>query len=184
MTETRLKILLVILVLSSTACAQWQPDYQHAHANAQQIMKDEFLWSPIEETSPFGNDDGADAIIEFYEWRKSNKSKKAKDFIAYIITEWGYKTYNFNITDTIEINKFISSSQIGDRIFFGIDDIIIATGFGQLIIEGKIDEDLKSITLVALHRQLLPFSLRRVEESYRNGRANNLKRMIEIINAA
>jgi uncharacterized protein YfeS len=32
-------------------------------------MNEEFYWSPIEETAPFGNDDGADIYAGFKDWR-------------------------------------------------------------------------------------------------------------------
>jgi uncharacterized protein YfeS len=68
--------------------------------------------------------------------------------------------------------------------YLGIDDVIISTGFGQLIIEGEIDEDLKALTLTALKRQLLPISLKLFDPDFRIRREVMLKRMIEIINAA
>lgn len=177
-------ILLITSGLILISCNDWKPDFNHAHPNAQKLMTDEFLWSPIEESSPFGNDDGSDAIYKFYDWRKSNKTQSPIKFIESLLKEWNYNIYNYSQIDTIEIQKFIDSKNIGNRLYFGIDDIIIATGFGQFIIEGKIDNDLKALTLTALKRQLLPFSIKFVDLDYRTKRIENIKRMIEIINAA
>ncbi len=176
-------IILIALLLVLSSC--WNPDFKNAHPNAQKLMTDEFLWNSLEPTAPFGNDDGADAIWEFYNWRKTNKKQKAINFIDYLLKEeWKYDVYNYSITDTVEIGEFIETSSIGDRLFFGIDDIIIATCFGQFIIEGKIDSDLKQLTLIALERQKLQFSLKHINENYRESRKKQLERMIEIINAA
>ncbi|WP_224999986.1 hypothetical protein [Cesiribacter sp. SM1] len=176
--------LFVSLELLFTMCNSWEPDYEHAHPNAKALMTDDFLWSPLEPSSPFGNDDGADAVWQFYEWRKNNQNTRAKEFIPFLLTEWNYKTYDYTQVDTVAIKEFIVSGNIGDRLYMGIDDVIIATGFGQLIMEGKIDADLKSLTLIALNRQLLPISLSLVNEEYRNTRESQLQRMIKIINAA
>ncbi|HSV11878.1 MAG TPA: hypothetical protein VLI68_13975, partial [Hanamia sp.] len=35
--------------------------FKSANPKAQALMTDEFYWSPIEETAPFGSDDGSDA---------------------------------------------------------------------------------------------------------------------------
>ena len=176
--------LIVSLGLLFTMCNSWEPNYEHAHPKAKALMTDEFLWSPVEPSSPFGSDDGADAVWRFYEWRKGNRNKRASEFIPFLLTEWNYKTYDYTHIDTVAIKEFIESGNLGDRLYMGIDDAIIATGFGQLIIEGKIDADLKSLTLVALNRQLLPISLSLVGEDFRNTRENQLQRMINIINAA
>ena len=176
--------LLIISILTMISCSNWNPDYKNAHPKAKELMKDEFLWNPIDGNSPFGNDDGADAVYRFYEWRKNNKTVNTVNFIGELLLEWNYKTYNFQQTDTLEIEKYTKSSDIGVRMFLGIDDAIIATGFGQLILEGKIDKELKELTLIAIERQLLPFSLNLFEKSLREVRVEKLKRMKEIINAA
>jgi uncharacterized protein YfeS len=162
----------------------WVPDFKHAHPNAQSLMKDELLWSPIEESSPFGNDDGADAIYKFHEWRESNRTESPLRFIEQLLKEWNYSVYDYSKTDSVKIQEFISLNSIGDRLYIGIDDLIIATGFGQFIMEGKIDKDLKILTLTALNRQIQSFSLRLFDLDYRLKRQKQLKRMIEIIKAA
>ena len=170
------------LMVLNASC--WKPDLKHAHPNAQKLMTDDFLWSPLEQSSPFGNDDGADAIWEFKEWRKSNKRKSPLIFIKNLLNEWNYTVYDYSQIDTLEIRLFINSSDIGDRLCFGIDDVIIATGFGQFILEGKIDTDLKQLTLIALNRQLNPMLLKYVDKDYREIRIKQLNKLIEIINAA
>lgn len=37
-----------------------------------------------------------------------------------------------------------------------MDDAIIATGFGQYLLEGKIDKDILELSKIALKRQLIP----------------------------
>jgi uncharacterized protein YfeS len=177
-------ISLITLGLFVSGCNTWKPDFKHANPKAQKIMTDDFLWSPIEESSPFGNDDGADAIYKFYEWRKSNSTENPRIFIEKILKEWNYSIYDYSKTDSIKIREFIASNSIGERIYLGIDDLIIATGFGQFVIEGKIDQDLKNLTITALLRQTQAFSLNLFELNYRPKRLSQLKRMFDIINAA
>lgn len=39
--------------------------FENAHPWAKRFMNDAFFFSPIEETAPFGSDDGADAYAGF-----------------------------------------------------------------------------------------------------------------------
>jgi uncharacterized protein YfeS len=177
------QILLTIILISISSCSNWYPDFKKAHPNAKVLMKDEFLWSPIEVSSPFGNDDGADAIYDFHNWRKQNADKNPMIFIEKLLGDWNYKTYNYYKIDTVEIRYFINSYDIGDRVYLGIDDVIISVAFGQLILEGKIDKDLKTLALTALNRQMLPISIKMFDTEYQNIRIKHQTRMIEIINA-
>lgn len=175
---------LPLIVLFLFSCDTWKPDLQHAHSKAQMLMTDPFLWSSNDETAPFGNDDGSDAIFDYYKWRLKHSERSNIEFIKLKLVEWNYKVYDYYTIDTNAIRTFIKSNKIGDRIYLGIDDLIISIGFGQFIIEGKIDPDLKSLTLIALQRQLLSISLELFDLNYRAKRIKELNRMNEIINAA
>jgi len=43
-----------------------------AHPNAKVLMKEDFYWSPIDESGPFGSDAGSDAAYGFQKWRKGH----------------------------------------------------------------------------------------------------------------
>ena len=43
----------------------------------------------------------------------------------------------------------------------GMDNAIIAVGFGQFVVEGKMDDDIKNLTKIAITREQLPFMLER-----------------------
>ena len=51
-------------------------------------MKDDFFWSPIEETGPFGSDDGSDAAFSFLDWRAQHKSASPVKFLNELIRDW------------------------------------------------------------------------------------------------
>ena len=53
-------------------------------------MKDEFYWSPIEETAPFGSDDGSDAAYGFRQWRLLNKNISPVVYLKELIERWQY----------------------------------------------------------------------------------------------
>jgi len=82
--------------------------FNSAHPNAQALMADEFYWSPIEETAPFGSDDGSDAAYGFRDWRHTNKTGSAVSYLKNLITDWNYPYYDYTEIDTIKIKEYIT----------------------------------------------------------------------------
>ena len=77
-----------------------------------------------------------------------------------------------------------SSNSMGGMYLLGQDNAIIGTGFAQFVLEGNIDNDIKSLTITAIKRQLLPLLINRYDESYRDKRKQQLTKMLAVINKA
>lgn len=152
-----------------------------AHPKAKQIMTEEFFWSPIEESGPFGSDDGSDAFYGFRKWRQSNKTISPTVYLKELIEDWGYQPFDFNEMNEENLKKYISSSQISARTLTGQDNAIIAIGFGQFVLEGKIDKDIKTFTKTALKRELLPSIIEMWDEGYKKTRTEQLTKMLATV---
>lgn len=199
-----------------------------AHPHAQALMKEDFYWSPIEETGPFGSDDGWEAAQGFRQWRVSNKSVSPVNYLKELIAGWNYPYFDWREMDTTKIKAFIvsranideasiqeqiqqlkavlqnsadssqrqmddaqlrqvilSSAQgMGGIFLLGQDNAIIGTGFAQLALEGKVDDELKVLTATAIKRQLLPVLINRYDDNYRDKRKEQLTKMLAVINRA
>jgi uncharacterized protein YfeS len=199
-----------------------------AHPNAKTLMAEDFYWSPIEETGPFGSDDGWEAAQGFREWRLANKSESPIAYLKDLIARWQYPYFNWNEMDAEKIKAYIgtkanpdeaslqlqmqqmreafknhpdtsmkniddaqlrqvilsSSQQVGGIFLLGQDNAIIGTGFAQLALEGKIDHDLKSLTITAIKRQLLPVLINRYDSDYRDKRREQLTKMLSVMTQA
>jgi uncharacterized protein YfeS len=186
---------------------------------ARTILTQDFYWSPVNDFSPFGNDDGSDAFHYFKEWRKKNKSSSPVVFLNQLISEWGYPKFDLTELNETEIAKYletkaggISSSQIsamreqfkkmseqagkefkeeefqqimsmssesmGGTYLFSQDNAVIAVGFGQFILEGKIDSDIAEMTKIAIQRELLPILITRLDERFQEERMETLNQML------
>lgn len=196
MKQTFSYIMLILLTLFLASCSSKEKDerevsksansemedyeisFKTAHPNAQKLMTDEFYWNPIEETSPFGNDDGHDAFYGFKEWRESNKTESPIIFLKELIKRWNYPTFDLNEMNEANLKKYISSNSLGKMTLTGQDNAIIAVGFGQFVLEGKIDEDLKTLTKIALKRELLPSIIGMWETDYQKQRIKLLTKML------
>jgi uncharacterized protein YfeS len=89
--------------------------FKSAHAKAQALMTDEFYWSPIEETAPFGSDDGSDAAYGFRQWRLLNKTTSPVSYLKDLIERWQYPYFDYNEMDTSKINAYITSKANPDE---------------------------------------------------------------------
>lgn len=87
-----------------------------AHPRAQALMTEDFYWSPIEETAPFGNDDGFDAAYGFRDWRHANKAENPLVYLKDLITGWNYPQFDYTETDTIKIEEYIKRPTKTDKI--------------------------------------------------------------------
>jgi len=89
--------------------------FKSAHPKAQALMTDEFYWSPIEETAPFGSDDGSDAAYGFRQWRLLNKTTSPVTYLTDLIEGWQYPFFDYNEMDTTKIKEYISSKANPDE---------------------------------------------------------------------
>jgi uncharacterized protein YfeS len=74
------------------------------------------------------------------------------------------------------------SGSMGETFLTGIDNAIIGVGFGQFVLEGKIDEDIKALTQTAIKRELLPILLENWTHEYQATRVNQLNEMLKVLN--
>jgi uncharacterized protein YfeS len=210
---------------SNTQMDNYELSRETAHPKAKEILIDDFYWSPIEESGPFGSDDGSDAFYGFRQWRSTNKSISPLKFLEDLFISWEYPKFNLNELDTAKIHSYISartsvenpeikeqmktmmehfkqkakeegkefdekqfkemmsstSNNMGGTYLLGQDNAIISVGFGQFVLEGKIDADLKTLAKTAINRELLPILIDRWENPYKQTRIDQLTKMLAVL---
>lgn len=131
---------------------------QTAHERAKQLIPEEFFWDCSDELSPFGSDEGDTALAEWRDWRATNQTIPSIECLKWTIEGVGemlWHQYNASL-----LNKDLLAQQIADEEFddhqyiYTLDISVIATGFGQLVDEGVIDADNKSMIALAIDRQI------------------------------
>lgn len=85
--------------------------------------------------------------------------------------------------DEKEFKEMMSSvsSNMGGTFLLGQDNVVIAVGFGQFALEGKIDEDIKKLTKTAINRELLPILINRWGDEYKETRVSQLNDMLIVV---
>jgi uncharacterized protein YfeS len=140
----------------------------HRHPRANEIMTDERLWDCVNELAPFGSDEGADAYVEYRRWRAENPDANLEECIAWIL---GGKQgeYNDRLVNQEGIEQYLSGNY--DSVLglpypdaFTLDATIIASVLGQLVDEGRVDDNVKRYARVAIARQSHPLILSRIDD--------------------
>lgn len=131
-------------------------DKEHAHKRAVELIPEEFFWSCTDELAPFGSDEGDLALAEYRRWKKENPYRKTFECLVWTIESVGeisFNNYNEALLSKDNIKSKIHDSNFNDHQYiFTLDRCVIATGFGQLIDEGKIDLENKEIIQYAINR--------------------------------
>lgn len=132
------------------------PTRKTSHPNFVASMKAEFYYDCTDEFSPFGNDDGADLLFKLEDWYR--EKKLIRNIVRWLfnnIDEMGFKYRSKGLSEILALET-LNKIEGEDKYFFeSMDNAIIAAGFGQIKITGKIDAKLKDLTIIALDRQLL-----------------------------
>jgi uncharacterized protein YfeS len=140
----------------------------HRHPRANAIMTDDRLWDCVNELAPFGSDEGADAYIEYRSWRAENPDANLEECLSWILG--GQQAgYNESLIASAGIESYLSGSpdSVLDLPFpdaLTLDTTIIATVLGQLVDEGRIDENVKTYARVAVARQMHPLILAQIKD--------------------
>jgi uncharacterized protein YfeS len=94
---------------STPSMERFEFSLKTAHPNAQALMAEEFYWSPVEDTAPFGSDSGFDAAYGFREWRLRNKNSSPVTYLNELVQRWQFPFFDYNEMDTLKIQEYIST---------------------------------------------------------------------------
>ena len=157
---------------------------EFAHPKAIELIPDEFFWDCVDELAPFGSDEGDMALAEYREWRKENPDKSIIDCLIWVIEDVGemdFKDFNDTLLDRNLIKSQLNDDNYdSEQYIFTLDISVIATGFAQLVDEGKIDDGAKPIINLAIDREIISSELM-INWEYSEEYINNLKKLKEVL---
>ncbi|WP_075351988.1 hypothetical protein [Algoriphagus marinus] len=156
------------------------PEPEFAHETAKEIMNEDFFWSPIEETGPFGSDAGSDCFYIYSEWLNSNPTGTGMDFLKEHLEESQFPTFDFETTQNKDVEKLLDETPIYDVI--SIDNIIISIVFTQLFHNGKVEKESLELAEKAVKRQLSTHIVDEYREDYIDTRRTQLNKILTALN--
>ena len=132
------------------------PARETSHPSFLKFMTSDFYYNCTDEYSPFGNDDGADLLYNLEDWyREKRLSRNIVKWMFNQIDEMGFEFQSKHCSELLDLKTINEIHEKDEYLISSMDNSIIATGFGQIKVTGKIDTKLKVLTLKAFNRQLL-----------------------------
>jgi uncharacterized protein YfeS len=157
------------------------PAQEDIHPQVKELLTDNFFLSTTEETAPFGNETGREAFIGFKQWRQTHRNESPVVYLSQFIRSLQYPAFDLETLHLDKLSEYISSTLSGAQMLTEQDNAVIAIGFGQLMLEGKIEEKLLDLTQIALHREILPVLIDHFDDDYHAIRREKLAKMLEVI---
>ncbi|GAA4465805.1 hypothetical protein GCM10023189_46960 [Nibrella saemangeumensis] len=154
-----------------------------AHPKAKALLSEAFFWSATEKSAPFGNEEGAAAFSGFRQWRPANPNDSPVLYLNQLIANWNYPAFDLTTVTLDELSAYITQGPSGAGPLIEQDNAVIAVGFGQFVLEGRIEKDLQILTKIALQRELLPVLLSHFPDSYQPKRRDLLSRLLKAVEA-
>src|ERR1700720_3315369 len=106
---------LLIYTIGATAqdnSGQFEFSLTTAHPNARALMKEDFFWSPIDDSGPFGSDGGSDAAYGFHKWRQSHAAVSPIVYLKDLIASWHFPVIAWDEMDTVTIKEYMRTPYI------------------------------------------------------------------------
>jgi uncharacterized protein YfeS len=131
----------------------WELSEDTAHPNAVKLLNQPFFWDIGDESSPFGNETGAD-VLQFYRAAfAEDPHLDGSDFLSDVFQEWDLdRRFAEGIPDEELAYRL-------DREHFHIlayDDAVVATAFAEVVFLGTVSVELAEAAIRSLTRQSTP----------------------------
>ena len=157
----------------------WELSPETAHPQAAQSLTDEFFWDCTDENAPFGNDTGADTLAFFQVWRAEHPRSNPCEFLGEILREaFEVSDDDWNVVEPEQVRKLLDESEYD---VFVRDDTVIAVAFGQVVLDGRVDAEIKRRAMLALQRQSLSVVIERRGWVSPQERIERVRRMREVL---
>jgi uncharacterized protein YfeS len=131
----------------------WKLSPEKAHPKAAKLLKAEFFWDCVDENSPFGNDNGADALQQYRLWRANNPGGDPVQFIKELLPNWQCSLEKWK---QLTPSAFQAPLLEGGYELETGDDVIISVAFARLIFDGVVGHEMSSLALEAINREQDP----------------------------
>ena len=130
----------------------WEFTRKQAHLKARARLNKAFYWEEDDANSPLGSETGHGTASAYEEWCRDKRRAGVRRFLEQLMQGWGLADTDWDVLDVERLQSQLQQDafQILTR-----DDMGIGLAFAQMILEGKVDPEVKRIALLAVERQLL-----------------------------
>lgn len=130
----------------------WELTRKQAHPKARTCLNKAFYWNEGDANSPLGSETGHDTGSAYEVWCRDKRRAGVRRFLEQLMQGWGLADTDWDLLDVERLQAQLQQDafQILTR-----DDMVIGLAFAQMILEGKVDPEVKRIAQLAVQRQSL-----------------------------
>jgi uncharacterized protein YfeS len=153
------------------------PTKDEAHPRAREVLTDAFFWDVADPAAPFGNETAMEALEALRDLRDEDREASAVELLAELLRRWEIADEGWDVADEAEVRA------LGERDELGLlvrDEALLGLCFGDLLLRGRVEPEMRRRALIALTRQALPALLHGFGDRMR-AREAHVARMREVL---
>jgi uncharacterized protein YfeS len=124
-----------------------------AHPLAREALVDAFFWDGADPTGPFGDDTGREILEALRDHLDGSPRASPIALLDELLERWEVANQDWDAVESDEVQA------LGEDDEFSLltrDDAVLAMAFAHLVVQGRIDAELRRRAMLALARQALP----------------------------
>lgn len=153
------------------------PLREEAHPKAREALADAFFWDASDPCGPFGNDTALEVYEELRDLRDDDPAASAVVLLDELLERWEVANEAWDVVGADEVQALGADDELGLLVR---DEAILALAFGDLVLTGRVDPEVRRRAMLALSRQALPALLHGFGERMK-AREERVARMREIL---
>lgn len=129
------------------------PSPDEAHPRAREALADAFFWDVADPTAPFGNETALQVLTALRDLRDEDRDASAVALLSELLSGWEIADEGWDVVGEAEVQE------LGERDELGLlvrDEALLGLCFGDLLLRGRLEPELRRRALLALTRQALP----------------------------
>ena len=149
---------------------------EEAHPRARAALP-EFIWDTGDPSSPFGDETGIEVLDALYDFRAEDPRGNPIALLDELLARWEVPSDHWEVVDEAAVEALGREDELGLLLR---DEAVLALAFAQIIVEGRVEPEVRRRAMLALTRQALPALLHGAREPART-RAARLEQMREAL---
>jgi uncharacterized protein YfeS len=126
---------------------------EQSHPRAREVLADAFFWDASDPTGPFGDETGQEVLEAFRAFRDEEPRGDPLALLGELLETWEVADGSWDVVDSGEVQALGADDELGLLVR---DEAIVALAFAQIVVEGRVDPEVRRRALLALVRQGLP----------------------------
>lgn len=124
-----------------------------AHPRAREALVDAFFWDASDATAPFGHETGLSVLEELRDFLDASPQGNPISLLGELLERWEVANQDW---DAVEADEVQALGEDDEYSLLTRDDAMLALAFAQLVVQGRIDAEVRRRAMLALARQALP----------------------------